>query len=95
MNFNPDPSKQTQEIIFSRKTNKISHPSLRFNINIVSQTQYQKQLGIFLDGRLTFEEHLNAITSNYRTFAEIVKNFAKTGINDCAQRFCDTTSRLW
>ena len=62
MNFNPDPSKQTQEIIFSRKINKISHPLLRFNINIVSQTQYQKHLGIFLDGRLTFEEHLKAIT---------------------------------
>ena len=31
MSFNPDPSKPTQEIIFSRKTKKISHPSLRFN----------------------------------------------------------------
>ena len=37
MSFNPDPSKQAQEIIFSRKTKKTSHPSLRFNNSIVSQ----------------------------------------------------------
>ena len=40
MTFNPDPGKQAQEIIFRRKTKKISHPSLRFNNNIVSQTPY-------------------------------------------------------
>ena len=54
--FDPDPSKQAQEIIFSRKTKKISHPSLRFNISIVSQTPYQNHLDIFLDAQLTFEE---------------------------------------
>ena len=49
MSCKPDPSKQAQEIIFSRKTKKISHSSLRFNNSIVSQTQHQKDLGIFLD----------------------------------------------
>ena len=57
MSFNPDPSKQAQEIFFSRKTKKIS-PSLRFNDSIVSETPYQKHLGMFLDAQLlTFEEH--------------------------------------
>ena len=31
MSFNPDPSKQAQEIIFSRKKIKPSHPSVHFN----------------------------------------------------------------
>ena len=31
MNFNPDPRKQAQEVIFSRKLKKIAHPSLVFN----------------------------------------------------------------
>ena len=31
MAFNPDLSKQTQEIVFSSKTHKISHPKLNFN----------------------------------------------------------------
>ena len=58
MSFNPHPSKQAQEIIFSRKTKKISHPSLLFHNSIVSQTPSQKHLGIFLEAQLTFEEHL-------------------------------------
>ena len=66
MNYNPDPSKHVLEIIFSRKTKKISHPSLRFNNNIVSQTQYQKHLDIFLDDRLTFGEHLKVITTKVK-----------------------------
>ena len=31
MSFNPDPTKQAQEIIFSRKTSKRNHPGLMFN----------------------------------------------------------------
>ena len=63
MSFNPDPSKQAQEIIFSRKTKKISRPSFRFNNSIVSQSPYAYCLGIFLDARSTFEEHLKIITT--------------------------------
>ena len=36
MSFNPDPNKQAQEVIFSRKLKKFCHPSLRFNNNNVS-----------------------------------------------------------
>ena len=69
MEFNPDPSKQTQEIIFSRKTNKISHSSSRYNNSIVSQTSYQTTF----DARLTFEEYLKVIITkidygNSKTF---------------------------
>ena len=62
MSFNPNPSKQVQEIIFSRITKKIFHPSLQYNNSIALQTQYQKHLGICLDARLTYEEHLKVIT---------------------------------
>ena len=37
MNFHPDPSKQTQELIFSGKVQMINHPSLFFNENAVPQ----------------------------------------------------------
>ena len=33
MSFNPDPNKQAQEVIFSRKLKKFCHPSLRFKNN--------------------------------------------------------------
>ena len=45
MNFNPDPNKKAQEIIFSRKINKIKHPSLLFNQNLVKSFSSQKHLG--------------------------------------------------
>ena len=48
MNFNPDPSKQAEKVILSRKTKKISYPSLKFNDSIVLQTPYQKNLAYFL-----------------------------------------------
>ena len=58
MNFNLDPNKQAQKVIFSRKLKKVCHPPLYFNNNNVSQTSSQKHLGLTLDNRLTFDEHL-------------------------------------
>ena len=41
MSFNPDPSKEAQEIIFSCKIKKPNHPELIFNNIWVNQTSYQ------------------------------------------------------
>ena len=41
-NFNPEPRKQTQEIIFSRKLKKVPHPPLVFDNAIVSQCKSKK-----------------------------------------------------
>ena len=57
MIFNPDASKQAQEVIFSRKIKKTTHLSMVFNNAIVSQTNSQKYLGVTIDLKLTFEEH--------------------------------------
>ena len=51
ISFNLDPSKQAQEVIFSRKT-------LVFNNNEVLQASSQKHLGVTLDVKLSFDEHL-------------------------------------
>ena len=54
MSFDPDPNKQAQEVLFSRKIQKSSRPSLIFNNNIVTQSLSQKHLGMFLDTKLDF-----------------------------------------
>ena len=54
MIFNPDLSKQAQEVIFSRKNNKISHPTTTFNTVPVARTSCQKHLDLYLDGKLNF-----------------------------------------
>ena len=63
MSFNPEPSKQAQEVIFSRKLKNVSHPPLVFNNANVSLFKSQKHLGILLDSKLTFEEHYKSILS--------------------------------
>ena len=62
MSFNPDPNKEDQEVIFSRKLKKVCHPPLCFNNN-VSQASSQKHLGLTLDNRLTFDEHLTNVSN--------------------------------
>ena len=61
MSFNPDPTKQAQELIFSRKVQITNPPPLLFNENIVPKTTLQKHLGMFLDSKLNFSEHLKII----------------------------------
>ena len=63
MNFNPDPSKQAQEVIFSRKLQKTNHNQVYFNHNSVKQVPSQKHLGMYLDIKLNFQEHLNNVLS--------------------------------
>ena len=62
MGFNPDPNKQAQEVLVSRKIQKSSQPSLIFNDNIVTQSFTQKHLGMILDTKLDFQEHLKSIS---------------------------------
>ena len=61
MSFNQDPLKQAQEVIFSRKRNKPHHPDIIFNSNPVKKSSYQKHLGMFLDGKLDFDEHFKGV----------------------------------
>ena len=44
MIFNPDLTKQAQEVYFSRKLNQPVHPNLTFDNSQVSQTESQKHL---------------------------------------------------
>ena len=59
VSFSQDPSKQAQEVIFSRKINKVYHPPLLFNNSTVQQMSSQKYSGIYLDKHLTFKHHIN------------------------------------
>ena len=63
MSFNPDRTKQAQELTFSRKVQSTNHPPLFFNENVVPKNTLQKHLGMFLDSKLDFSEHLKIIFS--------------------------------
>ena len=61
MSFNPDISKPAHEVIFSRKILNTDHPNLFFNGLLVEKTPVQKHLGVHLDEKLTFTDHLISI----------------------------------
>ena len=57
--FNPDPSKQAIEICFSHKRDNENYPSLMFNDAKVQIDISQKHLGLILDSKLDFNEHID------------------------------------
>ena len=61
MNFNPDSTKQAQEVIFSRKAKEICYPPLVFNNTNVSQSSSQKHVVVILDSKLISDEHLKMV----------------------------------
>ena len=61
MQFNPDPNKEANEVIFSRKTssNNLSHPPIKLNKIDISKCPHQKHLGIVLDSKLNLYAHVD------------------------------------
>ena len=49
MSFNPNPSKPSKELIFSRRLKTVPHPSITFNNNPLSSCPAQRHLGLVLD----------------------------------------------
>ena len=62
MIFNPELTKQVQEVILGRKTNKLLSTGLSFNDIPLKNSISQKHLGSTLDAKLNFVEHIKNIT---------------------------------
>ena len=60
MLFNLDPCKPAQEVVFSRKKKTQSHPAISLNNIQVKRTSYQKHLGLLLDEKLNFKQHVDS-----------------------------------
>ena len=58
MPFNSDDSKQAQEVIFSKKHQKLFHPTVLFNNIPVQHSTVQKHVGVYLDEKLNFNTHI-------------------------------------
>ena len=61
MQFNPDPNKQANEVIFSRKSDSanVFHPPIKFNNNNIAKCPSQNHLEIVLDSKLNFNSHVD------------------------------------
>ena len=73
MSFNPDPSKQAKEIVFSKKRCVTQLPVLMFNNNVISSTDSHKHLGMILDSKLSFIKHLKEKISKANKVIGIIR----------------------
>ena len=75
MSFNPDVSKQAQEVLFSRKKNINNHPVVFFN-NLPTNTEStQKHPGLLLDEKSKFSEHINEKFPKYQSTTKVEPYF--------------------
>ena len=76
MIFNLDLSKQALKVTFSRKTNKISHPTTTFNTVPVARTPFQNILVLHFDEKLNFSHHINVNISKANKRIGIIKRLS-------------------
>ena len=77
MIFNPDPTKQATEVLFSCKRSKPDHPPLIFNGSPVLRTTEQKHLGLILTPTLSFRRHLYEKIRKAKRNIGIIKHMSK------------------
>ena len=77
MEFNPDPSKQANEVLFSCKKSSPNHPQLIFNGTVVAKANEQKHLGLTLDSRLSFVKHINEKMVKAKKNIGVIKHLSK------------------
>ena len=75
MLFNHDLNKQAAEILFSKNQHeKDNYPPLNFNGNKVQTAISQKHLGLVLDSKSDFNEHMSDKIKNCNKIIGIMKN---------------------
>ena len=77
MEFNPEPTKQATEVLFSCKKSSPYHPQLIFNGTFVVKVNEQKHLGLILDSGLSFEKHLNEKIIKAKKNIGIIKHLSQ------------------
>ena len=73
MLFNPDTSKLAQEVLFSRKKEIQVQPTINLNNVQVERVSCQKHLGILLEEKLNFEQHIDSAISKVNKGISVIK----------------------
>ena len=73
MFFNPDPNKPAQEVLFSRKKQVQIQPTISLNNIQAKRTPYQKHLGLILDEKFNFKEHIVSAISKVNKGISVIK----------------------
>ena len=74
MVFNLDPNKLATEVIFSHKRNSVPQPIISFNNTPVMNVPFHKHLGLTLDSKLNFSQHLQERFSKANRGIGLIEN---------------------
>ena len=74
LEFNPDPTKQAIEALFSCKKSNPNHPQIMFNGTVVEKMNDQNHLGLILESSLSFKKYLNEEIIKAKTNIGIIKH---------------------
>ena len=77
MSFNPGPTKQAEQVIFSSKSIKAVHPPIYFSNSAVVTVPHHKHIGLVLDESLTFAEHIKEAVIKARRGIGIIRFMAR------------------
>ena len=73
MLFNPDPTKPAQEVLFLRKKKTRNHSPLTLNNIQVERASSQKHLGLILDEKLNFKQHIESAIVKINKGVAVIK----------------------
>ena len=76
--MNPEPTKQDQEIMFSKKKTVSIHLVGYFNNTLVNSTATHKHLGMIIDSKLSYENHLQSVFSRVNKTIGLLRKFQPT-----------------
>ena len=76
MQFNPDRNKQVQELYFSKKAGNQKSLDVTFNKSNVASSPSVKHLGMLLDSRLNFNEHVQSKMNKCYKIIGLIKKFS-------------------
>ena len=78
LQFNSDPKKQPNEVIFSCKSDTYIHPPVKFSNNTITKCSHQMHVGVALDSKLAFNIH---IEQKIKKCNEIIRLIRKISVS--------------
>ena len=83
MSCNPNVSKQAEEVIFSKRAQKLFHPSVLFNNIPVQRSTVQMHLGVYLNEKVIFDTHITEKIGKASKGIGVIKKLFKSLPEKC------------
>ena len=93
--FNPDPNKQAQEVLFSRKIRKLPKASLIVNNNIVTKSLTRKRSEMLMFIRDVFKSIFSKVNKTIGLLQKLHHKLPKSPLLTIYKPFIRPPSRLW